>query len=140
MDFYTTSQLASKAKVNIQTIYYYEKCDLIPAAQRSRNGHRRFLPETLLHILFVRGAQLLGFSLKEIIELKRCFFGKYWNCTKGIRKIRRKILEMSEMNRILVKHIQGLKNALAPCSKQCQHNHQKCHLLKTFIRFSRQSN
>jgi len=134
MDFITTSRLAKQAGVSIQTIYFYERRMLLPTPVRSRNGHRRFPPETITHILFIRQAQVYGFTLKEIAELRKCLFGEKRDCLRGRDKIRRKIKEMSEMNIILRKHSAQLKKILTLCKKGRPHN--RCHLLDLFVKYS----
>lgn len=65
----TTTQLADAAGVNPQTVRYYERRDLLPEPPRSEAGYRRYGPEHLAHLRFIKRAQDLGFTLEEIREL-----------------------------------------------------------------------
>ena len=62
-------QVADAAAVNVQTLRYYERVGLVPAPKRSRAGYRMYGEETVRVVSFVKRAQELGFTLKEIKEL-----------------------------------------------------------------------
>jgi len=58
--------------VHVETIRYYERLGLIarPRALRKDDGGYRVYPdETVRRLRFIRNAQKLGFSLKEIAQL-----------------------------------------------------------------------
>ena len=65
----TRGQLARKADVNFETIRYYEKMKLMPEPERTESGYRIYTQEAVTRIQFIKRAQELGFSLKEISEL-----------------------------------------------------------------------
>lgn len=65
----TISQLAREAGVNLETIRYYERRGLIPEPPRNMSGHRQYSQDDLTRTKFIRRAQALGFSLKEILEI-----------------------------------------------------------------------
>jgi Hg(II)-responsive transcriptional regulator len=62
-------EVASKAAVNIQTLRYYERRGLLEAPERTASGYREYPSETVRLIRFIKRAQDLGFTLKEIEEL-----------------------------------------------------------------------
>lgn len=62
-------EVARAARVNIQTLRYYERRRLLRAPEREPNGYRRYDGEAVRIVCFVKHAQALGFSLKEIKEL-----------------------------------------------------------------------
>lgn len=65
----TIGQLAKQAQVNIETIRYYERRGLVPEPPRRESGYRQYSPDTVGRIKFIKRAQELGFSLREITEL-----------------------------------------------------------------------
>lgn len=65
----TRGQLARMCGVGPETIRFYERRGLIPEAPRSSDGYRRFGPEAVDRLVFIRRAKALGFSLPEIGEL-----------------------------------------------------------------------
>jgi MerR family copper efflux transcriptional regulator len=62
-------QIAEAAGVGVETVRFYERKGLIEEPPRREARHRRYPPETVTRIRFIRGAQNLGFSLREIEEL-----------------------------------------------------------------------
>lgn len=62
-------RLAKQAGVNLETVRYYERRGLLPRPPRSASGYRLFPAEAARRLRFIRRAQELGFSLKEIREL-----------------------------------------------------------------------
>ena len=64
----TIGLAAREAGVNVETIRYYERAGLI-ARPSARGGYRVYPEETMRRLRFIRNAQKLGFSLKEIAEL-----------------------------------------------------------------------
>lgn len=65
----TRGELAKRGGVNIETIRYYERRGLLPKPPRSAAGYRLFSLEDDRRVRFIKRAQELGFSLKEIEEL-----------------------------------------------------------------------
>lgn len=54
--------------MHVETIRYYERLGLI-ARPRAAHGYRVYPDETIRRLRFIRNAQQMGFSLKEIGEL-----------------------------------------------------------------------
>ena len=69
MNNLTIGELAKSAEVNPETIRYYERQGLIQKPPRLQSGYRAFPGQTVDQIRFIKQAQELGFSLKEIKEL-----------------------------------------------------------------------
>lgn len=65
----TIGRLAKEAGVNLETVRFYERRGLLPRPPRSSSGYRMFPAEAARRLRFIRRAQELGFSLKEIREL-----------------------------------------------------------------------
>jgi Hg(II)-responsive transcriptional regulator len=66
---FTVGQLADRAEVNLATVRYYERRGLIPEPPRRPSGYRSYAEEDVRRIRFIKRAQDLGFSLREIQEL-----------------------------------------------------------------------
>ena len=58
-----------RAGIGIETVRYYERRGLLPKPPRIASGYRMFPPEAKRRLRFIKRAQDLGFSLKEIPEL-----------------------------------------------------------------------
>ncbi|RMH60207.1 MAG: heavy metal-responsive transcriptional regulator, partial [Bacteroidetes bacterium] len=61
--------VAKRAGVNVQTIRFYERKGLMEAPPRTASGYRQYTGEAVRRIRFIKHAQELGFSLREIHEL-----------------------------------------------------------------------
>ena len=53
MKHYLRGQLAKAARLNKETLRYYENNGLIPPAQRDSNGYRYYPAETLVLLEFI---------------------------------------------------------------------------------------
>jgi len=65
----TIGVLARAAGVNIETIRYYQRRGLIDTPRKPPGGVRRYDANTLAQLCFIKRAQQLGFSLREIGDL-----------------------------------------------------------------------
>lgn len=95
--------VARAAGVNVQTVRYYERRGLLPAAPRTPSGYRLYSPEALARLRFIKQAQALGFSLKEIHEVLRLRYEcqSPCQCVRGLleAKLERVERQMGEMRR-----------------------------------------
>ena len=65
----TIGKIAERAAVGVETIRFYERKGLIPRPPRPHRGFRAYPADTIARIRFIRQAQGLGFTLREIEEL-----------------------------------------------------------------------
>lgn len=65
----TIGYLARAAGVNIETVRYYQRVALIQKPAKPAEGYRHYPADTVNRIKFIKRAQQLGFSLKEIAEI-----------------------------------------------------------------------
>ena len=66
---YTIGQLAREADVPTSTVRYYERRGLLRPDGRSGGNYRMYGEATLERLLFVRSAQVAGFTLTDITAL-----------------------------------------------------------------------
>lgn len=69
MDSMGIGALAKRAGVGVDTVRYYEREGLLKPMQRLASGYRRYSQHEVSRLRFIRKAQGLGFSLREIREL-----------------------------------------------------------------------
>ncbi len=97
-------QLAERARVNVQTVRFYERRGLIAEPERTAAGYRQYLPDVVRRIRFIKRAQDLGFSLSEITELLDLRARSPVACKAVEGKARKKIAlvetKISELERI----------------------------------------
>ncbi len=117
-------QLARLAQVNVQTLRFYERKGLLPKPPRGPSGYREYPPDTIGVVKFIKRAQELGFSLREIKELltlrkvPRATCGDVVIVAQGkIDEIEKKINDLRAMQTALSKLLSECKGA-APIT-QC---------------------
>jgi MerR family mercuric resistance operon transcriptional regulator len=69
MSTLTIGQVAKEAGVGVETLRYYEREGLVKEPPRRVSGYRQYPEDVVKRIHFIKRAQELGFSLKEIAEL-----------------------------------------------------------------------
>ena len=111
----TTGQLAGAADVNIQTIRYYERRGLLAAPKRTAARYRQYTGEALQRLRFIRHAQALGFSLKEIKELLGLRVQHGAACEAIERKTRAKL----DVVQRRIQDLQRMKRTLAQLARSC---------------------
>ena len=62
-------ELAAHLQINPKTIRYYEEIGLLPTADRSESGYRRYDERDVERLGFIRRAKTLGLSLDEIRDI-----------------------------------------------------------------------
>ncbi len=65
----TIGELAGTARVNVETIRYYEREGILPEPPRAASGYRQYSEADRWRLAFIRRGKGLGFTLKEIGEL-----------------------------------------------------------------------
>jgi MerR family mercuric resistance operon transcriptional regulator len=66
---YTIGRLAEAAGVNVETIRFYQRLNLVPEPPRPLGGIRRYSESHADRVRFIKRAQAMGFALAEIGSL-----------------------------------------------------------------------
>jgi len=69
MSALTIGAVARRAGVGVETVRFYERRGLLRRPARPGTGFRTYPEETVARLRFIRQAQVLGFTLKEIGDL-----------------------------------------------------------------------
>lgn len=114
---YTAGQLAKSIGINIQTVRFYDKQDLLKPSSRTEAGYRQYDEESVKRLNFILQAKDLGFSLKEIKELLALRVRSVQTCERvrmkshdKLKDIQNKILHLKKMERRLKKLIGDCEN------------------------------
>ncbi len=67
----TIGKLAERARVNVETIRYYQRRGLLDEPKKPLGGYRRYSADTANRVRFIKRAQALGFTLEEVAGLLR---------------------------------------------------------------------
>lgn len=112
----TISKAARKAGVGIETIRFYERRGLIEQPLRPIGaGFRTYPAETVQRIQFIRQAQELGFSLREIQELLSLRADPAADCAEVRRQALGKLEEVDHKIAQLAKIRGALEELIAAC-------------------------
>ena len=68
---FRSGELGRLAGVSADTVRFYERRCLLPAAPRSASGYRLFSAEALARVKLIRGAISAGFSVNELALILR---------------------------------------------------------------------
>jgi MerR family mercuric resistance operon transcriptional regulator len=106
----TIGKLAKAAGVGVETIRFYERKGILKRPAKKEGGFRYYPMDEASRIRFVRRAQELGFTLKEVKELldiqsKRKLTGKQveQKAKEKIQEIKEKISDLKQMEDSLEK-------------------------------------
>lgn len=111
----TIGRLARSAGVNIQTIRFYQRRRLIAAPPKPLGGVRRYAPDSVVRVKFIKRAQRLGFTLDEVALLLGLSDGKHCAETKALAE--RKLAMVEEKMNDLAAIQKALKGLVKECSK-----------------------
>ena len=115
MNTLTIGRLAKESGVHIETVRYYERCGLIPRPAKPSSGYRKYPDGMVARIRFVKNAQALGFSLKEIGELLELRVDPDSTCDDVREQAESKLADISDKIRAL----QRMKATLVKLIKSC---------------------
>ncbi|MGH7546789.1 MAG: MerR family transcriptional regulator [Gemmatimonadales bacterium] len=112
----TIGQVAAAADVNVQTLRYYERRGLVPSPRRTPSGYRQYTDDAVARLRFIKQAQDLGFSLKEIQELLALRIRHKGACDAVERETRHKIELVQQKIRDLQRLNRTLERLAAACA------------------------
>lgn len=118
-------KLARASGVHVETLRYYERRGLLPRPPRAASGYRRYPADAVRRVRFIRKAQALGFSLREIEGLLDLRVGSNGRHCREVREIAEgkiaevdaKIKDLRSMNRVLARLVRDCRarRATAAC-------------------------
>src|SRR5215471_11300712 len=123
-------RVAQQTGLSIDTIRFYEKQGLLKRSQRSEGGFRLFGAGDIATLKFVRKAQELGFTLKEIRELLILRDGHVPACSHMKALLDQKLEAVSWKITELQSLEGSLKRALRRCGRELKAarktGHEEC--------------
>ena len=115
MEGFSTAELARQGSVNVETVRYYEKHGLLPKPPRTASGYRKFSADYVTRLRFIRYAQELGFTLKEVKELLAIRVKPGSSCADVRHKAEAKIADVVER----IRQLQAIRKALFQLTVTC---------------------
>jgi DNA-binding transcriptional MerR regulator len=113
---FSIGQLAHSAGVPTSTVRYYERSGLLRPDDRSDSNYRLYDTRSLERLRFIRSAQGVGLSLKEVAELLR-LTGDESPCDEVMAALRRRLDGVRAKLRDLKRVERTLTGALDDCCK-----------------------
>jgi len=108
-------KLAKTCGVNIDTVRYYERQDLLYPVERTPSGYRRYSQDSVKRLRFIRKAQGLGFTLSEIKGLLGLAQNDDADCGDVRDVARQKIAELEPRIADMLKIKKGLEELASYC-------------------------
>ena len=109
MEVFSIGQIARLCDVGVETIRFYEREGLLEEPARRASGYRQYSEGAVKQIRFIKRAQRLGFSLKEILELLRLRVDAGTSCEQiqeraavKLAQVEQKIVELQHMRQALL--------------------------------------
>lgn len=129
MDSLRTGEVARQADVNVETLRFYEREGILPEPPRRTSGYREYPPETVDLIRFVKRAQELGFSLREVKELLSLRSVPRRAAKRASRLVESKIAEIDHK----IRDLNAMRTALDGLRCACQQNNSltACPIIKS---------
>ena len=84
----TIGKLAAAAGVNVETVRFYQRQQLLAEPPRALGGIRRYEQNDLATLVFIKRAQAMGFSLSEVATLMRLKSRKACYATRELAAVK----------------------------------------------------
>ena len=127
---YTIGQLAAEAGVNVETIRYYQRRSLFPKPKRALGRTRRYGSGEVVRLRFIKCAQRLGFTLREIDELLELL--EPVSCSKTRTIAAAKLQAVDER----IRELQALRAEFTGLLASCDENadESRCPIIERFAK------
>lgn len=115
---FQVGEVARRLGLNPQTLYFYERIELIPSPQRTDAGYRLYCQEDVERLAFITRAKSLGLSLDEIKDILALKDGRSLTCKAVYERLSQKVQSVQET----IHKLQTLHDELLPLLEQCRTN------------------
>lgn len=130
MEPMTIGQLAAAAGVNVETVRYYQRRELLAQPERPTGGIGRYPTSALTRLRFIKRSQSLGFSLDDVQALLSLDDGR--SCTAARSIGEHKLADVRQR----IQTLRALEAALQKLVSQCSASNRKisCPLIEALMR------
>ena len=112
----TIGELARRAGMGVSTVRYYERAGLAPVSARSASNYRLYSEEAVKRLRFIRRAQLLGFTLKDIRGLLELRVSRRTPCAEVRSRAQARIADIDAR----ISSLRQMSQALAKLANDCE--------------------
>jgi len=123
----TIGTLSARTGAKVQTIRYYEGIGLMPKAERSAGGQRRYRQMDLDRLAFIRHGRQLGFGLEAIREMLTLADDPSQPCSDADFIAWRQLVQVEQR----IERMQALRTELRRMIRECSgDNVARCRVLE----------
>lgn len=115
----TIGTLSNLTGVNIETIRYYERINLMTKPPRTAGGHRSYQPEHVGRLHFIRRARELGFGIGDIRTLLTLALRTSSSCAEAREIAATHLADVRAKRDDLAKLEKVLTGTIEQCDTQC---------------------
>ena len=120
MEQLSIGEAARRTGITVETLRYYEYLGLLPAVARTRGGSRRYAKDVISHVQFIKHAQSLGLSLRDIqTMIGRNGTDPRESCrqvhqilTRQLEFINQRLTELTDARQALIAYLASCEQAL----------------------------
>jgi MerR family mercuric resistance operon transcriptional regulator len=114
---YRIGEIAQETGVTVEALRYYERLGLLPSPPRTEGGARRYGRDVVDRVRFIKQAQTLGLTLREVLEL----VGEAkWRTGTGCRRVHGLLTRhLEDIDRRLAE-LRSLRHTLGAYRKSCE--------------------
>ncbi len=112
----TIGQLARAARVPSSTVRYYERIGLLEPDDRSAGNYRLYGQDSLRRLTFIRSAQSIGFTLKDIESLVGSRRDGSLSCKQVQALIEERLADVQER----LENLQHIRKVLESSLRKCR--------------------
>lgn len=112
---YPIGAMSRETGVNIETIRYYERIELLPKPGRTAGGNRQYTHDHLQRLSFIKRNRELGFSIDEIREMLKMVDQKGISCGE----VHAMTMDHLSSVREKIQHLKKLEMALINMASEC---------------------
>ena len=119
-------ELARSVDVNVETIRYYQRIELLELPEKPYGGMRSYNDQDLQRLRFIRRAQQLGFSLEDIRELLEL-------SSSDCERVEKLAAEKLGQVKAKLRQLRKIESILAKTVKQCasRKGNEPCPIIET---------
>lgn len=124
-------ELARATGTKAETIRYYEREGILPAADRTDSNYRDYSDEHLATLTFVRRARELGFSMAQVRELLALSDHDDKPCEDVDQLVQRQLLEVERK----ISDLSALRDELGQMLRSCEADRiGECRIVESLAR------
>ncbi|PJB52493.1 MAG: hypothetical protein CO099_12355, partial [Bdellovibrio sp. CG_4_9_14_3_um_filter_39_7] len=111
-------EIAKLAGVNIQTLRYYERRNILRPSSKKASGFRLYSKDAVKTVKFIKRAQELGFKLDEIKEFINLRAPSVGRCNQVLKRASEKLGDVQEK----INQLKSIEKTLKKLISNCRQN------------------